>query len=370
MARQNRKFTPRQRTTRPLGVSLTTNLAPSQALLPPTMRDGSWFIEPPLSSRLYQKSGLGKMQSDQSIRLTSEEILFCHWHRHVPLPSEHWFQESVKQNPDIVARGVVFDTARSGGEILIPVENIPSKWEVAIPKATWALRWNREQTFSKEPPVAHVRWAWTTDEIDWVEMLEWTNTVHSYGMVAEFFVIDEEMDVTMYLLGMAQPTGNQRLWSSFSNDEKKHLSTLWDQRIARGTGWYIPELSGWPCESIGVEHLSGRHLRQEEGEWMDAMLNDLELPSELELFNDLMLRGVLLRPGFKFGSRWRVYDTPVGESHAPWLVQPVELAPVNWESACLAVRLSEGVHKLWLCALPLSGKWFYLQMQRWQPGRT
>ena len=370
MARQNRKFTPRQRTTRPLGVSLTTNLAPSQALLPPTMRDGSWFIEPPLSSRLYQKSGLGKMQSDQSICLTSEEILFCHWHRHVPLPSEHWFQNSVKQNPDIVARGVVFDTARSGGEILIPVENIPSKWEIEIPKATWALRWNREQTFSKEPPVAHVRWAWTTDEIDWVEMLEWTNTVHSYGMVAEFFVIDEEMDVTMYLLGMAHPTGNQRLWSSFSNDEKKHLSTLWDQRIARGTGWYIPELSGWPCESIGVEHLSGRHLRQEEGEWMDAMLNDLELPSELELFNDLMLRGVLLRPGFKFGSRWRVYDTPVGESHAPWLVQPVELAPMNWESACLAVRLSEGVHKLWLCALPLSGKWFYLQMQRWQPGRT
>jgi hypothetical protein len=169
---------------------------------------------------------------------------------------------------------------------------------------------------------------------------------------------------------MAHPTGTQRLWSSFSNDEKQHLSTLWNERITRGTGWYIPELTPWPCESIGVEHLSGRHLRQEEGEWLNVMLNDLELPSELELFNDLMLRGVLIRPGFKFGSRWRVYDTPVGEAHAPWLVQPVELAPVNWEAACLAVRLSEGVNKFWLCALPMNGEWFYLQMQRWLPGRS
>ena len=369
MVRQNRKFTPRQRTTRPLGIPLTSNQPPAQPLNPPIKRQDGWFIEPPLSSRLYQKSGLGMMQSDESIRLTNEEILFCHWHRHVPLPSENWFRDSVIENPDVVARSVVFDVARSGGEILIPVENLPEKWGIQTHSSTWAMRWNREQIFSKESPVAHVRWAWNTDKIDWNEMLEWSNTVHSHGMLAEFFVIDEEMDVTMYLLSMAQPSGEQRLWNSFSDAERELLSELWSQRIQRGTGWYIPDKSTWPWNSLGVEHLSGRHLRHEEGQWIEHLLNDSSLPVELELFNDLMIRGVLLRPGFKFGSRWRVYDTPVGEAHAPWLVQPMEFAPETWEAACLAVRLSEGVHKSWLCALSQDDKWHYLQMQRWLPGR-
>mgnify|MGYP006154356453 CR=1 FL=1 len=370
MARQNRKFTPRQRTTRPLGTPLTSNLPPAQALHPPTMRNGNWFIDPPLSSRLYQKSGLGMMQSDESIRLTSEEILFCHWHRHVPLPSESWFRDSVSQDSDVIARCVVFDTARSGGEILIPVENIPLKWGLEVLDSTWALRWNREQTFSKETPVAHVRWAWTTDEIDWMEMHEWTNAVNSKGMAAEFFVIDEEMDVTMYLLGLAQPHGEQQLWDSFSSEQRQELTELWSRRIARDSGWYIPGVTEWLWDSIGVEHLSGRHLREEEGEWFDALLNAMPVPSHLELYDDLMSRGVLLRPGFKFGSRWRVYATPVGDAHAPWLVQPVEYAPETWEAACLAIRLSEGVNKTWLCALHCKNVWHYLQMQRWLPGRT
>ncbi len=370
MARQNRKFTPRQRTTRPLGESLTSNQPPAQPLQAPSLRSDGWYIEPPLSSRLYQKSGLGMMQSDESIRLTPEEIMFCHWHRHVPLPSESWFQELVATDPDIIARSIVFDTARSGGEILIPVENIPEKWGIDALESTWALRWNREHVFSKQSPVAHVRWAWTTDEIDWAEMLHWTQEVHSRGMVAEFFVIDEEMDVTMYLLGIDQPNGHQPLWDSFSLDKKEHLESLWSQRIPRGSGWYIPDVIDWPWDSIGVEHLSGRHLREEEGAWLDVLFNGLEVPSELELFSDLMSRGVLLRPGFKFGSRWRVYETPVGDAHAPWLVQPVDYAPLTWEGACLAVRLSEGVNKTWLCAQYSQNQWHYLHMQRWLPGRN
>tara|TARA_Y100000766_G_scaffold283863_1_gene300692 strand:- start:20325 stop:21437 length:1113 start_codon:yes stop_codon:yes gene_type:complete len=370
MARQNRKFTPRQRTTRPLGVSLTSNQPPVQPLQPPSYRNGDWFIDPPLASRLYQKSGIGKMQSDESILLTAEEIMFCHWHRHVPLPHDTWFEEYVTNDPDFIARSIVFDTARSGGEILIPVENVSEKWGVEILESTWALRWNREHTFSKQPPVAHVRWAWTTDRIDWAEMLHWTREVHSHGMLAEFFVIDEEMDVTMYLLDIDQPSGQQALWQSFSSQEKQHLEGLWNQRIGRGTGWFIPNVSDWPWESIGVEHLSGRHLRQEEGELLHLLFNNLDIPSELQLYSDLMSRGVLLRPGFKFGSKWRVYETSVGDAHAPWLVQPVELAPHTWEGACLAVRLSEGVNKTWLCALHSDDEWHYLHMQRWLPGRN
>ena len=370
MARQNRKFTPRQRTNRPLGSPLTSNLPPAQPLAPPVFVDGNWHILPPLSSRLYQKSAIGLMKSDESIQVSTEEILFCHWHRHVPLPSESWFEEAVQSDPDVIAKCILFDTARSGGELLIPAQNIPPKWEVDIPSSTWALRWNREQVFSKVPPVAHVRWAWTTQEIDWMEMVEWTSWVHGQGMMAEFYVIDEEMDVTMYLLSQAQPKGEQTLWPSLTNSMHRSLSLLWERRIPRGAGWYIPDAEDWPWDSIGVEHLSGRHLRHEEGMLLDTYLAGSKLDPSLHLFSDLVNRGVLLRPGFKYGSRWRVYDTPVSVAHAPWLIQPYVNAPQTWEAACLAVRLSEGVHKMWLCAMPYGEGWFYLHMQRWLPGRT
>ncbi|MDA8690418.1 hypothetical protein N9M86_04985 [Euryarchaeota archaeon] len=370
MARQNRKFTPRQRTTRPLGSPLTTNLPPAQPLAPPYQKDGEWYIEPPLSSRLYQKSAIGYMLSDESIRVSTEEILFCHWHRHLPLPSDSWFEEAVEKDPNVIARSILFDTARSGGELLIPAQNIPSKWNIEIHSATWALRWNREQIFSKEMPVAHVRWAWTTDEIDWMEMVEWTSWVHEQGMLAEFLVIDEEMDVTMYLLSQVEPSGHQQLWASFSNSERVQIADMWGTRIPRGDGWYIPNATNWHWDSIGVEHLSGRHLRHEEGQLVQASIDEVQLDSNFDLYTDLVGRGVLLRPGFKYGSRWRVYETPVGYAHAPWLIQPHEDAPRTWEAACLAVRLSEGVHKMWLCALPFHDRWFYLHMQRWLPGRN
>ena len=370
MARQNRKFTPRLRTTRPLGAPLTTNAPPMQPHSPPIFRDQQWIIEPPLSSRLYQKSGIGLMQSDGSIRLCNEEILFCHWHRHVPLPSKGWFENQVRHEPNIIARSIIFDTARSGGELLIPCENIPDKWGLKYNEATWALRWNREQIFSKEAPVAHVRWAWTTDDIDWMKLIEWTADVHALGMQAELFVIDEELDVTMYLLSESNPNGNQPTWESLAEAEVKKLSDLWDLRIQRGEGWYIPNSNQWPWDSLGVEHLSGRHLRHEEGLFLDAKLSDTSLNLQHQLYGDLMERGVVLRPGFKYGSVWRVYETSVGDAHAPWLVQPSSRAPMTWEGACLAVRLSEGVNKQWICALLYNKKWFYLQVQRWLPGRT
>ena len=55
----------------------------------------------------------------------------------------------------------------------------------------------------------------------------------------------------------------------------------------------------------------------------------------------------MIRPGFKYGTKWRVYDQSMKETHADWLIQPPENAPLNLESLCLSVRLAEGVNKLW-----------------------
>lgn len=369
MGRHKRTFTPRVRTTRPLGVPLSPNKAPAVPLAAPVLKDQKWYIEPPLAARLYQKSALGKSDSDGGCFITNEELLFCHWHRHVPLPSEDWFSLAIRDDPDLVARSVAFDVSRSGGELVVPIANIPTKRGFDPPNTTWALRWNREQIFTKEEPVAHVRWAWTTDDVDWSELEQWTRGVTEQGMLAELFVIDEELDVTMYRLSFAEINGSQPTWDSLNPSAKDQIGRLWDSRIQREDGWFIPLLDVWPWPSLGIEHHSGQHLRSEEGAWLESRITGTEMPVHLHLYDDLMGRGVVLRPGFKYGSTWRIYDAAVGEAHAPWLLLPIEKAPKTWNAACLSVRLAEGVHKAWICASKGSDDWSYLQVQRWLPGR-
>ena len=88
------------------------------------------------------------------------------------------------------------------------------------------------------------------------------------------------------------------------------------------------------------------------------------------LFAHLMAKGLIIRPGFKFGCRWRVYDGAVEKSHAPWLVQTESDAPSTWEGVCLSVRLAEGVHKSWVCIIGQQDTWNCLQIKRWLPGKN
>ena len=150
---------------------------------------------------------------------------------------------------------------------------------------------------------------------------------------------------------------------------QQQIQTQWAKRIPRGDGWYVPLTGPWPYTSLGIEHLSGRHLRAEEGRWLSCLISEEPIGNDLALYNDLMNRGVVLRPGFKYGSQWRIYDAAVGDTHAPWLLLPVEQAPITWNAACLSVRLAEGVHKSWVCAFEIEKQWSYLQVQRWLPGR-
>ena len=68
----------------------------------------------PLGARLHQKSGLGIIV-DNGITLLPLEVLFCHWNRHVPI-EENWVSEIILEDPDFIAKSVVFDVSRSGGD--------------------------------------------------------------------------------------------------------------------------------------------------------------------------------------------------------------------------------------------------------------
>ena len=313
---EGRKSRPRPRPTRPIGLS--TDGLPTKPNPLPVKNGDLWFLSAPLSNRLYQKSALGK-PVDGGILLTNEEVMFCHWHRHVPL-EEGWVETQLKEDPSFAHKAVAYDVLRSAGEKVVPKSG---KW----------LRWSRESHPSKGEPDAEVRWARAREDLDIEDLMNWIEDVSKKNMYSEFAIVDDEMDVTMYRMELIEPEGN----------------------LVPATRNNYPEL--------GVEHLSRRFLRDDELDW----INGVESPVT-DLFGELNSRGLLMRPGFKYGCRWRVYSTKVEEDHAPYLMQMEQEAPNNWEGVCLSVRLAEGVNKGWVVAVN-RGVWKFLLIRRHLPGR-
>ena len=311
-----RKSKPRVRPTRPIGLS--NDGAPSKPNPSPVKRNDGWFLPAPLSNRLYQKSALGQ-PVDGGIILTEEEVMFCHWHRHVPL-ADNWVEERISKDPNFPYKSVAYDVVRSAGEKVVPIDG---KW----------MRWSRESHPNKGGAEAEVRWSRAKEEFSIDDILKWVNDLSLTGLKGEIAIVDDEMDVTMYRIELIEPSGN----------------------LSPATLEHHPQL--------GVEHLSRKFLRQDEIDWLNGEENPVS-----DLFGELNSRGLLMRPGFKYGCRWRVYTTPVEDDHAPWLMQMENDAPSNWEGVCLSVRLAEGVNKGWVIAVNRGG-WSFLLITRHLPGR-
>ncbi len=313
---EGRKSKPRSRPTRPIGLS--SEASPTKPNPPPEPHPDGWFIPAPLSNRLHQKSALG-MPIDGGIVLAAEEVMFCHWHRHVPL-DEGWVDARINEDENFPYKSVAFDVVRSAGEKVVPRDG---KW----------LRWSRESHPNKGSPEAEVRWARAKENFVIDDLLNWAKSLSSSGMKGEIAIVDDEMDVTIYRLALIEPEG-----CLIPATQDKH-------------------------PLLGIEHLSRRFMRQDELDWINGVDNPVT-----DLFGELNSRGLLMRPGFKYGCRWRVYSTPVEEDHAPWLLQMEEDSPSNWEGVCLSVRLAEGVNKGWIIAIKRS-EWNFLLINRHLPGR-
>ena len=365
MVRQRRKFKPRARTSR----NLNSNLIGSdedQKIQPPIKKNDLWRIPPPLSTRLYEKSALGLLYDDGSIGLTASEVLFCHWHRHLPLPNDEWLELELKENPRLIYESIIMDVGRNGGEMIVPSSHRKESGQLA-----WGIRWHRDRNHLSEEYQSSVSIATTHDELDWKVLFDWCKKSETLGVDTELFVIDDELDVTMYKIDIVHPKGDLPSWDHLSKDKQISFLEHWANRTPTDSGSYIRHSSPWCWGQIGINHMSGRVLRNEENAYIEQVITNKHEPSDDSLLmHDLLKRGLMLRPGFKYGCRWRVYDGDMNESHAPWLIQPQHEAATTWEGVCLSVRLAEGVHKQWLCAISDENEWNYLRIQRWSPGRN
>ncbi|MDP6011341.1 MAG: hypothetical protein QF707_06075, partial [Candidatus Poseidoniaceae archaeon] len=143
---------------------------------------------------------------------------------------------------------------------------------------------------------------------------------------------------------------------------------LFDGGLSSPEGIFIHSQE-WPLDNIGVSQSGGVSLDRTETDWLEALLRG-EIPTgDAALLDGLLERGLLARPGFKYGCRWRVYDGKMAAVHAPWLVSTENENPRSWNEACLRARLAAGVNKLWT-AIAIDGEEsIFLSMERILLGR-
>lgn len=348
MGRRKTNLRPRERKNRNLP-AFDSTLKPSRTDIPLPVRSGEyWYLPKKIGTRLYQKSAIGKLCDDGGILLNNEEVMFCHWHRHVPLPSETWYDDQFQNNPDFLHNSILFEYIRGGGVQLVPAENYHEWTGVTPSNHTQYLKWRKDQNPKEDPPESQVKWVKSSSNIDWYLIREWVQECNKSSTWPELYVIDDEFDVTMYLIAFVNPKGDLQTWNSMSNESKNVIIDAIDKLELTDNGAFL-RIDNWPLQQIGLQHASGVYLRSEELSYL-MHITGKESSFDDVVYSELINRGLLIRPGFKYGSLWRAYDKSMKETHAEWLIQPDNLSPKTWESLCLSVRLAEGVNKTWTLA--------------------
>jgi|TARA_B110000495_G_C23019709_1_gene604722 hypothetical protein len=320
-------------------------------------KDG-WLYSGSASERLWNKSAIGKKITNNQLLLTSSEVIFCHNHRHLDWPYENWFEEEILKNPNLINESIIVEALRVPGNKLMLTKLLEEDGLDSCDKDTWGLRWNSSNHPRNDKPEAEIRWFHSSDYIDREKLLSWAINVNQRGRQAEVLIVDNEQAVVTYKITAEYPKGELL---PPSQDLLDRIASFKRTRI-NNKQTFVHYEGEWPCEQIGIDYDKGRIIDDISEKLI--LGNKENLPPEVSVFSDLLVRGLHPRPGFKYGTLWRCYDQKIGTDHAPWLIVNPSNPPINWENACLASRLASGVNKIWLQPLKVNGIWNYLGIVR------
>ncbi len=316
----------------------------------------SWIYEGPAADRLWQKSAIGRPVGEGKLELSPAETMFVHYHRHLDLPTNDWKYTALNQNSMLLQEYSILEALRVPGNKLILSQNI-ELFSQQIHPMSWAARWTSNTHPRNSKPVSEIRWFHESDKLDAVELHQWIIDVSSSGRIPEVLVVDEELSVVTYHLSSENPLGSFQEHGAIES-----LANL-SGGITSANGLLFPS-DDWNIKQLGVPTSGGIHLDSIACEIIQG-LNPIS--EGAMILSDLLNRGLFIRPGFKYGTRWRCYDKPLGEDHAPFLVVLPEDAPRDWAGACLASRLASGVNKIWLHPVGEGNSWNYLAITRPPP---
>ena len=316
-----------------------------------------WIYSGQASDRLWAKSAIGRPLSNSGLLLSSAEVIFCHEHRHLELPYSEWIVDAVSDDLNLLDEAVVIEALRVPGNKVVLNANL-KHLGADYSTTTWAARWPSDKHPRDEGPIAEVRWFHASSELDVEDLYNWCDEVSLRDRIAEVIIVDDESSVVSYRVSTVSPSGEI---TGLQDDALEQIRGREFKPLANG-GVLVLNGEDWPDERIGIPHPNGRIIDSICAQMLYADEEDNTIGSSI--LYDLLSRGLHPRPGFKYGTRWRCYDKPLGEEHAPWLVVHPAEAPRDWEGACLASRLAAGVGKTWLHPLLFDESWQYLSISR------
>jgi len=325
-------------------------------------------------SRLWEKSAIGILTDGPGLLLADSEVIFCREHRGVEFEGleDHgafslWLTQRIMDNSKTLLESAVLEALRVPGNKVVLSENFEPLGHGG--SRSWAMRWSSDNHPSRGAPDSEIMWFESKDllnntingEMSILEdLLLWCVEVKERGRIPEVLVIDEEQSVVTYRLSEANPRGEM---GKLTIDIVSQISEM-DRKSIDGNGFFFPSVSKWPLESIGIPLHGGRQLDPIEAEVIQYN-GEGDMSIAASILNDLWMRGLNTRSGFKYGTTWRCYSGDVGDAHAPWLVvEPSSEGPENWAEACLSSRLASGVNKHWLYPIKDANGWRYLQISR------
>lgn len=312
-----------------------------------------WRYGGAAADRLWHKSAIGRPAGDSVLELTPAETLFVHHHRNVDLPSENWLGSALAVSGDLLQEYAVLEALRVPGNKVVLAENVESIGHT-VEGETWGARWASDAHPRDSGAEAEVRWFHESDSLDAGGLLDWATRVSEAGRIAEVLVVDAELSVVTYRVSSCDPRGIES-----KSGVVALLGSLEGGVSSAGGRLYSAE--AWPTSQLGVPSEAGIYVDEITCELIEGFT---PLSDAARILADLLERGLVMRPGFKYGTRWRCYDKPLGQDHAPYLVVLPSEAPRDWGGACLASRLAAGVNKIWLHPVEVGSSWDYLAVTR------
>ena len=329
----------------------------------PQMRpvEGGWEYLGQSVSRLWDKSAIGHPNGRGGLILSDSEVIFCHEHRNLPWPNSDWLRQCVSTKPEVLFEAAIMEALRVPGNKIVTQCHM-SPLDLVFSEETWGLRWPSNSHPNKEAAESEIRWFHSSEVLDVGELYRWCVSVMREGRLAEVMIVDDEHSVVTYRLLPTEPKG---VLPQPTIEQISLIASTHSIDLANGGSFYHG-FEDWVCDSIGIPLHGGRQLAPYEPELVSERIADTPagLSAGASILRDLLGRGLHPRPGFKYGTRWRCYEAPLGQGHAPWLVIDPAEAPKDWGGACLASRLASGVNKRWLHPVTIEGSWKYLEVAR------
>ena len=214
--------------------------------------------------------------------------------------------------------------------------------------------------------------------------MELADATHSKGKELLFAIVDEEGDMTYYIVSKRRLSGHVAVAGNDTKAEGRLIRDrvfVFDENgaasIHNNGAFGKPESGLLQLSLIETCYLMSKgvidRISSDNGamEQPDMMAFGRSAQDEFDLrfkaFSDMRDNGLVVKTGFKYGTHFRVYEKHPDACHARFLVHSVDGSrTIMWPEISRAVRLAHGVKKEILFCRTENGI-EYLEFKRFRP---